>query len=144
MNIHFFARSTIIIVAVLACSLIAPVIHARSTELVEPAPVTISCNLSDEKMKEGIMRGGAMRGWMVVKQIPGNTELKYIKGQNKHIITVNVSYTKNTFAVTYKDSVNLEYQVAEDGTRRLHPRPVGWMSNLSGDIRVATNNLCHN
>lgn len=142
MNIHCFTRFSIF-TAVIACSLIPPVIHARSTELVEPPPVTIDCNLSADKMKEGIMRGGAVRGWMVVSQTPGNTELKYIKGNNKHIISVNVKYTANSFAITYKDSVNLNYGVMEDGTRRLHPRPIGWMTNLSGDIRVATNNFCH-
>lgn len=142
MNIRRFARSSFF-VAALTCSLMPPVIHARSTELVEPPPVTINCNLPADKMKEGIMRGGAVRGWMVVSQTPGNTELKYIKGNNKHIITVNVKYTANSFAITYKDSVNLNYEVTDDGTRRLHPRPIGWMTNLSGDIRVATNNFCH-
>jgi len=132
------------IIAGLALCLLPPAVLARSTKLVEPDPVTITCNLSAEKMKAGIMNGGAMRGWKVVSEIPGNTELRYVKGDNKHIITVNVSYTASSFAVTYKDSTNLNYRVEDDGTRYIHPRPVGWMKNLSSDIQVASNNQCSN
>ena len=84
-----------------------------------------------------------MRRWMVVGQTPGNTELRYVKGNNKHVITVNVSYTANTFAITYKDSSGLNYAVKDDGTRRIHPKPIDWMRNLNGDIQRAANNLCH-
>ena len=143
MNYNIRTRSKVIIAALTLCLLPAAVL-ARSTELVEPDPVTINCNLPAEKMQQGIMSGGAMRHWMVISQTPGNTELQYIKGNNKHIISVNVSYTENTFAVTYKDSSGLNYAVKDDGTRRIHPKPVGWMSNLSNDIQRTTNNLCSN
>lgn len=143
MNYNIRTRSNMIIAALALCLLPAAVL-ARSTELVEPDPVTINCNLPAEKMQQGIMSGGAMRHWMVISQTPGNAELQYIKGNNKHIITVNVSYTENTFAVTYKDSSGLNYAVKDDGTRRIHPRSVGWMSNLSNDIQRTTNNLCSN
>jgi hypothetical protein len=142
MKFNLFARPHLIIAALALC-LLPPAVLARSTTLVEPDPVTISCSLSAEKMQEGIERGGAMRRWMVVGQTPGNTELRYVKGNNKHVITVNVSYTANTFAITYKDSSGLNYAVKDDGTRRIHPKPVDWMRNLSGDIQRATNNLCH-
>jgi hypothetical protein len=140
MKYHMFTRTRMIIVA-LALSPIPPAVLARSTVLVEPDPVTIGCSLPAEKMQEGIKSGGAMRHWIVVSQNPGNTELQYAKG-SKHVITVNVSYTANTFAITYKDSSGLNYAVSDDGTRRIHPRPVGWMKNLSGDIQGSTNNLC--
>jgi len=141
MKFNLFVRPHLIVAALALC-LLPPAVLARSTPLVEPDPVTISCSLSGEKMQQGIKSGGAMRHWIVVNQNPGNTELRYAKG-DKHVITVNVSYTANTFAVTYKDSSGLNYAVKDDGTRRIHPRPVGWMKNLSGDIQMATNNLCH-
>jgi len=141
MKFNLFARSHLIIAALALC-LLPPAVLARSTTLVEPDPVTLSCSLPAEKMQEGIKSGGAMRHWIVVSQNPGNTELQYAKG-SKYVITVNVSYTANTFAITYKDSSGLNYAVKDDGTRRIHPRPIGWMKNLSGDIQRATNNLCH-
>ena len=142
MKFNLFVR-THLIVAALALCLLPPAVLARSTTLVEPNPVTISCSLSAEKMKEGIERGGAMRRWMIVGQSPGNTQLRYVKGHNKHVITVNVSYTANTFDVTYKDSSGLNYAVEDDGTRRIHPNSVAWMQNLSSDIQRTTNSLCH-
>lgn len=140
MKFNLFARPHLIVAALALC-LLPPAALARSTTLVEPDPVTIGCSLPAEKMQEGIKSGGAMRHWIVVSQNPGNTELQYAKG-SKHVITVNVSYTANTFAITYKDSSGLNYAVSNDGTRRIHPRPVGWMKNLSGDIQGSTNNLC--
>lgn len=141
MKFNLFARPHLIVAALALC-LLPPAVLARSTTLVEPDPVTISCSLPAEKMQQGIKSGGAMRHWIVVNQNPGNTELRYAKG-SKHVITVNVSYTANTFDITYKDSSGLNYAVKDDGTRRIHPRPIGWMKNLSGDIQGSTNNLCH-
>jgi hypothetical protein len=116
-------------------------VYARSTQLVEPNPVTISCDLPENKMKAGIRNGGAMRGWVIVGQAPGNIELRYVKGNNKHAITVDVSYTANTFAVKYKDSINLNYEIKKD-VRYLHPNAVGWMANLSADIQMNADGQC--
>jgi hypothetical protein len=79
----------------------------------------------------------------VVGKQPGTLQLRYIKGNNKHIITVEVSYSRNGFAVSYLDSVNLHYFINYENVARIHPRPVGWMKNLSGDISEAANALCH-
>jgi len=157
MKYNILTRSTI---SGLILCLLPPAALARSTKLVEPDPVTINCSLPAEKMEEGIKDGGAVRGWKVVTKSPGNIELRFAKENNKHVITVNVSYTANTFAVTYKDSVNLNYRVEEggvsfdedgdivaddgnrDGIRYIHPRPVGWMKNLSKDIQGSANSYC--
>ncbi len=122
--------------------LLSPVAYGRAIDLVEPTKVLINCELGAERMVEAIIRGGAVRKWFAVSQDPGVVELQYIKGNNKHIINVNVQYTANTFAVTYKDSFNLNYSKTSDGQQMLHPRPVGWMKNLSGDIRLATSDDC--
>lgn len=131
-----------IIIATIALSLLPPTVYARSKKLVEPAPVTLNCHLSDKQMKSGIRNGGTVRNWVVVSQTPGNTVLNYKKHGEKHSLTVNVNYTKNTFAVTYKDSFNLNYSVNKKGIRKIHPKPINWMSNLSGDIQKYTNNQC--
>ncbi|VAW77196.1 hypothetical protein MNBD_GAMMA13-659 [hydrothermal vent metagenome] len=126
----------------LAIYFLSPAAHARSTHLIEPEPVTINCHLPAEEMNEAILKGGAARKWVAIEQMKGVTELKYVKGNNKHLLIVEVSYTADTFAITYKDSVNLNYSVTNEGTRRIHPRPIGWMKNLSSDIQLAANNLC--
>jgi len=130
-----------VIITSLFLSMMSPTVYARTDKLVEPAPVTLNCNLSENQMQSGIRNGGAVRGWSVANQAPGNTQLNYIKGDNKHSLTVNVSYTPNTFSITYKDSNNLDY-VVKNGVRRIHPKPITWMSNLSEDIQRFTNNEC--
>ena len=141
MNLNALSFSRIIIAAI-ALSLLPPTVYARSKKLVEPAPVTINCNLTDTQMKSGIRNGGAARNWVVISQMPGSTELKYEKSGGKHSLTVNVSYTKNTFAVTYKDSFNLDYHINKKGIRKIHPKPISWMDNLSGDIQRFTDSEC--
>ena len=128
--------------ALLVSALLPAAVVARTVDLVNPEPVTINCSLSPQKMQQAIEAGGSVRNWKVIGKRPGNAELRYIKGNNKHIITVDVGYTRNTFSVQYKDSVNLHYFINYENVARIHPRPVGWMKNLSGDITVAANALC--
>ena len=127
---------------VLVMVLITSTASARSTKLVEPPMVTTQCELSNEDMISAIITGGAVRGWKPVNRAPGSIELRYNKGPDKHIITVEVAYTSNSFVIKYKDSVGLNYKVKKNGTRVIHPRPIGWMSNLSGDIETMTFERC--
>ena len=135
--------SSMTIIAFLVVCVLPPTAHARATKLIEPAPVTTNCVLTLEDMKKAITAGGAVRGWTVVDQTPGNIELKYVKGAYKHVLSVNVQYTKNTYSVTYKDSTNLNYKVKRNGVREIHPRPIGWMKNLSIDIQTKTDVVCN-
>ena len=132
------------IVIVLALLILSPAANARSTLLVEPGSVNIDCELPIESMKEGIVSGGAVRGWAVISQEPGATHLKYVKGAYKHTITVNVWYASDWYSITYEDSTNLNFQVKRNGNRYIHPRPIVWMKNLSTDIRKSTDKLCLN
>ena len=126
------------VILALALALVSGAALARSTGMVEPPPVTTQCEMSNADMIDSIVSGGSVRGWRPVTKTPGIVELRYIKGANKHSLTVNVAYTKNTFAVTYKDSTNLNYKVKKNGVRVIHPRPIVWMSNLSIDIESKT------
>jgi len=117
--------------------------NARSTTLVEPGPTMINCSLTAAKMESAIAKGGARRGWKMVDKAPNNIKLKFVKGANKHSITVNVSHTAAKFEITYEDSINLDFNVKKDGTRRIHPKPIGWMKNLDSDIRKSANELCY-
>ena len=131
------------IIILLVLVALPPTVQARTTDLVNPDPVTINCRLQPRDMQQAIRKGGQVRHWKVIAEQPGSSEVRYIKGNNKHVLTVNVEYTGNTFSVSYKDSVNLHYFINYEGVARLHPRPVGWMRNLSGDIANAANAMCH-
>ena len=131
-----------VVISILALTSLSAPVQARSTELVEPPPVTIMCHLSADQMTKAIISGGAVRGWIAVKQEPGNIELKFVKGAYKHVINVDVSYSKNSFSIRYKDSSGLNYKVKKNGVRKIHPRPITWMMNLNMDIESKTVELC--
>lgn len=142
MNLNTLIRYKLII-TMLGLLLLPAGVQARTADLVNPAPVTINCRLQPRDIQAAIRNGGAVRHWKAISEQPGRMELRYIKGHNKHVITVNVDYNRAGFQVTYKDSVNLNYFINYEGTARIHPRAVGWMRNLSGDIAKAANALCH-
>lgn len=142
MKLERLTFSMTIIVSFVICVL-PTTVYARATKLVEPDPVTTNCVLTLDDMREAIIAGGAVRGWTIVDQAPGSIELKYVKGAYKHVLSVNVQYTKNTYSVTYEDSTNLNYKVKRNGIREIHPRPIGWMKNLSIDIQIKTDMVCN-
>jgi hypothetical protein len=123
---------------------VAPTANARTTLLVEPGFVSLDCVLSAQAMQEAISSGAAIRNWSVISQNPGVTQLKFVKGAYKHIITVDVKYGSDWYLVTYKDSTNLNFKKKRNGNRYIHPRPITWMKNLSADIHKNTDNLCRN
>lgn len=139
-NTHFALTGTMTLV--LCLNLLPLDATARTDKLVEPDPFTPACSLPTDKLQTAIITAGAIRGWSVVSKAPGNMVLKYIKGDNKHVLVVDVDYHSNSIAVTYKDSTNLDYKVKKDGVRYLHPRPIGWMQNLSGDIQRSIEVQC--
>lgn len=115
---------------------------ARTDKLVEPDPFTPACSLPTDRLQTAIVTAASVRGWTVVDKAPNNMVMKYIKGNYKHVLEVNVGYHSNVIDVTYKDSTNLNYKVKKNGDRYLHPRPIGWMQNLSSDIQRSIEAQC--
>ena len=118
--------------------------YARTTLLVEPGFVSLDCELSTQAMKEAISSGAAVRSWSVISHDDGTTQLKFVKGAYKHIISVDVKYGSDWFTVLYRDSTNLNFKKKRNGNRYIHPRPITWMKNLSADIHKNTDSLCRN
>jgi len=116
---------------------------ARTDKLVEPAPFTPACSLPTDTLQTAIVTAAAVRGWTVADKASNNMVFKYVKGNYKHVLEVNVNYHSNSVAVTYKDSTNLDYKVKKNGDRYLHPRPIGWMQNLSSDIQRSIEVQCN-
>lgn len=115
---------------------------ARTDKLVEPDPFTPACSLPTDKLQTAMLTAAAVRGWTVVEKAPNTMVFKYVKGNYKHVLVVDVAYHSNSVAVTYKDSTNLDYKVKKNGVRYLHPNAINWMQNLSGDIRRSIEAQC--
>ena len=129
------------IAAGLALAALLGVTHARTVPLVDPervALVSTSAALTPELVKQAIVRGGARFEWIVVNEQPGKIQLKYNKN-NKHEVTVEVSYDSTGFQIRYISSINLDYS-DKKGAPVIHSVYPRWLANLTRAIsdEVAT------
>ena len=130
----------------------APALATQTAPLKEPVEVELKCSFTQDEMREVIKNAGALRGWKVIDEEPGRTKVRYIKGNNKHILTLYVYFSDHAFRVRYESSEGLQYYVVEEGSkskqlqiagqRRINSHGNMWMKNLSEDIRKATRNIC--
>jgi len=107
-------------------ALVAITISANANAQRTPEPivnyenVVINTNnskkLSSGEIKAAITNVANRQNW----QIADNGEGKLagtLNVRNKHTIVVNISYTPESFSVTYKDSTNMKYAVSDDVVR---------------------------
>lgn len=123
------------IAAGLALAALLGVAHARTVPLVEQervALVSTGAALTPELVKQSIVRGGARYEWTVVNEQPGKIQLKHNK-QNKHEVTVEVSYDASGFQIRYVSSVNLNYS-EKNGAPVIHSIYTIWLANLTRAI----------
>ncbi|MEJ2106874.1 MAG: hypothetical protein P8X48_06020 [Acidiferrobacteraceae bacterium] len=114
--------------------------YGRSADLVDPAPQTLSCSLSDAQMVKGITGGLMARGWYVTSKKPGVIGAEIIVRGN-HTLDVEIKYTNKSFDINYKSSKNLNYS-ANGGKPRIHPNANSWMMNINNDIGSQLNYMC--
>jgi uncharacterized lipoprotein YmbA len=110
--------------ALVACARTAPIYNVSDMPIVanKPSP-------SADDVRKAIIRAGGALGWQMVDQKPG-----LIVGTlnlREHQAVVDVSYTPQTYSITYRNSNNLSY----DGTN-IHKNYNGWIQNLDKAIRA--------
>lgn len=118
----------LITLSLLACLPIAG--HARAEPLVNISSAPIPAGLDPAKVEKGIILGGMQRGWVMKRVADGHLQATLLI--RKHTAVVDVKWSGNTYSITYKDSVNLDY---EDG--RIHRNYNKWIRNLDQDIQRA-------
>lgn len=96
---------------------------------IESEPLAVSGNPSMSSIEKAIRRAGARRGWTMKKLGPGRMEGKLVL--RKHVALVDITYTKSTLSITYKDSQHLNY----DG-KTIHKNYNSWVRNLARDINA--------
>ncbi len=112
-----------------ACATRVPVYNVAN------APVDISSKKASlDEIGDAIRRAGAALGWQMKLVKPG-----LIAGSlnvRSHSANVDIAYNNKTYDITYKDSVNLDY----DGTA-IHKNYNGWIQNLDRQIRASLSAL---
>ena len=99
---------------------------------VEAQPIAVSASTyTVEDVRKAIIRAGGRRGWTF--QDAGEGMLVGMIALRKHRATIDVSYDKETFGITYRDSEDLSYN---EGQGVIHSNYNGWIQNLAQDINL--------
>lgn len=85
--------------------------------------------LTLQAVSQAIVRAGARRGWSVVQVRPG--VLVATLNIRSHQAVVDIVHTTTVFSITYKSSVNLQYNASR---QLIHRNYNSWITNLRGDI----------
>ena len=84
--------------------------------------------ISEEKMKTVIVTALQKREWTVQRLSPQLVQAE-INVRNQYYAAIDIRYTRNSYAITYRDSRDLGYK---DG--KIHRNYNRWVNNLDSDI----------
>ncbi|MCK1785590.1 hypothetical protein L9Z73_14865 [Pseudomonas sp. TNT11] len=87
-----------------------------------------SAQVSEEKVKQAIVAALQKREWIVLRQSPQLVQAE-ITVRNQYYAAIDIRYTRNSYAITYRDSRDLGYK---DG--KIHRNYNRWVSMLDRDI----------
>ena len=90
-----------------------------------------NAQVSEEKMKTVIVNALQKREWTVQRLSPQRVQAE-ITVRNQYYAAIDITYTRNSYAITYRDSRDLGYK---DG--KIHRNYNRWVSMLDRDILAA-------
>jgi hypothetical protein len=116
--------------AALAACTIQPIHNVKGAPVETPGgkPPTLA------EVEKAVVRAGTALGWKMQPVRPG--VMVGTLNLRRHSAIVDVTFDTRTFNITYKDSVELDY----DGTN-IHRNYNGWIQNLDKGIRAQLLNL---
>lgn len=99
---------------------------------IKDAPIATSTGkeLTLDQVGKAILDAGIGLKWIMVVTKPG--QIVATQNARSHTAIVDIAYTTKTYSMTYKDSVNLNYN-AEKQT--IHQAYSGWIQNLDNAIK---------
>jgi hypothetical protein len=116
--------------AALAACTLQPLYNVKGAPVEAPGgkPPTLA------EVEKAVIRAGTALGWKMQPVKPG--QVTGTINLRRHSAIVDVTFDTRTFNITYKDSVELDY----DGTN-IHRNYNGWIQNLDKGIRAQLLNL---
>lgn len=124
---HHRIAAWLICAIALTVSVDAWAARVQPIQNVENAP--IPNGLSMQKIKEAMVKAGAIRNWVVTEEGPG--ELLATLHLRSHVAKVAITYDTEGYSITYRDSTNLKYKAG-----KIHRNYNSWVQNLNGDIQL--------
>lgn len=86
--------------------------------------------MSLEQYSEIVRRAGARRGWSIALVRPGM--LVGTLNIRSHQVVVDIVHDTSMYSITYKSSVNMQYNAARNA---IHRNYNAWVRNLRDDIQ---------
>ena len=96
---------------------------------VKDAPVTMASDTTPtlEAIGKAVIRAGGAQGWKMEKVKPGHmVGTMFLRS---HMAKVDITFNKDAYNITYKESSNLDYNGTE-----IHKDYNGWISELDRAI----------
>ena len=128
-----------LLAAVLAA--LGAVSAADAAELASVPQADWGCELSDEKVVQGINAGLISKDWVITERDTKGHLVAEIIVRKKHTLTIDIAYTNTTFQITYKSSEGLNYGI-RDGVAEIHTDANRWIRNIQNEMGKQLGALC--
>ena len=137
--------------ATLAAMLVVMAIAAPPAQARSPVPIVAHENLAittgsgrtpaEEDVKKAITAAAATTKypWSVTAGEAGTLVATAVV-RGKHTVSVNIKYSATHYSVSYRDSINMKYKVA-DGVAKIHPFYNDWVQELIDAINAELKRL---
>ena len=124
------ARCALLLSLSLALGIAACRSHpAVNTPEIQVSSLPTGGKLTEAQIADAIKRGGQARGWTMEDAGPGHITGTLVV-REKHTAVTDISYSKTSIKIAYRDSKNLEY-----GDGKIHRNYNKWVELLSESIR---------
>jgi hypothetical protein len=91
--------------------------------------------LSAEQLKQIITKVAQGKNWVVTPMQGGKLSALLSWKNNKHSIVTEISCVENHYSIKYKNSINMNYEVLDDGPV-IHPYYNRYVTDLHNAIRA--------
>ena len=96
---------------------------------VDNSPIPASINATEKSVQGAIIKAGFGLGWNMNEEKPGL--IIGTLNMRRHVAVVEINYSAKSYSITYKDSVELNY----DGTN-IHSNYNVWVKDLDKKIKL--------
>jgi hypothetical protein len=116
-------------------------VPVHAAKLIDPPRSEWGCELTNERVLQGITAGLIGRGWVLSSNDKNGNLVAQVIVRGKHTLVVDISYTTSAYDINYKSSDNLKYKLKNE-VPYIHRNANSWMDNIQLDITAQLQALC--
>ncbi len=121
-----FAVACLMIVVVAGCRGAGQIYNIKEA----PVATATGKELTMEQVQKAIVEAGLSLRWIMSPDKPGH--ILGTQNARSHTAVVDIDYTTKSYSITYKDSVNLNFNADK---QTIHEAYSGWVRNLDNAIK---------